>query len=111
MTNIIKKWWFWLVILMLFLALLAGWFYWFQLRPLKIKEGCNWVERTTGGNDVADFSNIKSESTNSITSDFWDKSDAWAAAGRPMKHIPVSKYWGKTTNDQYNLCLRLKGLK
>lgn len=95
------------------LGLVGGWFYWFEWRPLEIRKDCNWIEKTAGGNDEPDYSNIQGSPAfkikdGSVTS---DRTENWKAAGSPMKHVPVSKYWKKATDDEYKQCLRLKGLK
>lgn len=34
------------VVIILVLLLISGWFYWFELRPSKIRQECSWVKHT-----------------------------------------------------------------
>ena len=50
-----------LPICILFFALLAGWFYWFQWRPAQIRKNCTWVKKYYNNeeywwqNDLSDY--------------------------------------------------------
>lgn len=35
------------LLVLIALILIAGWFYWFEFRPAKIRQECSWVKHTT----------------------------------------------------------------
>ena len=81
--------------LILFLVLLSGWFYWFQYRPTVIRRECYEVAIDVAVARIASDANI----------DFDEADDRY----RDM--IENSNWWLEGREDHYISCLHKRGLK
>lgn len=95
------------------LLLLAGWFYWFQYKPAKIKQECSWVfryepakpaqEGKTRDEVIAGLSRIKDN--------IFSKIELESAKPIPSKGPePARSWYEKATADEYTFCLHDHGL-
>ncbi len=111
-------------VVVLGLALIGGWFYWFQYRPTEIKKDCSWVHIQNAAvpavppdNSITDAQiDALENKAKSTTGEWWESLNASAEAnalrkekaGNPGK--PAEDYWAKATDEQYDTCLRERGL-
>ena len=117
MKNFIKDNWFKLSILLIVILIISGWFYWFQLRPAKIKHDCSWVPAHSDP-----VTAITQEEYNSCMEK--NKGDKPQPAGgilggviinsfpcdSPRSAQPAKNWWRPASVQQYNFCIHENGL-
>lgn len=113
--NIFKQNKYRVPLILLVLLLILGWFYWFELRPARIKHNCSWVSRHSDAVPavVGMTEKEKQEATKRTQEceaqgirfcfefhDNWDSKPA----------IPAKDWWEPATPQEYSFCLHDKGL-
>lgn len=120
MKNFLKDNWFKLSIL-LFVILISGvWFYWFQLRPAKIKHDCSWVSAhsdavpaITQAQYTECVNNYKGKKGEVVTGGFLDGviiGGASSYCNQPRVAQPAKNWWEPASVRQYDFCMHEKGL-
>lgn len=90
-----------------FALIVAGWFYWFEWRPVSIKQSC--YKNTFGRIEEWRMSNINGNKE-------WKPGKKWMPNPQQDKKYPEWEWWYPVTNDPmegkvlYSKCLLEKGL-
>jgi|SRR3989338_5568526 len=117
------------IIAVVILILIGGWFYWFQWRPATIKHDCSWVKRHTEATlgrlakTEEELNYCKAEcqklpsSTNLSPSGyqplFSSKQGCLDTCGRDAQAeqpTPAKDWWEPASSQEYSFCLHHKGL-
>ncbi|KKP43043.1 MAG: hypothetical protein UR31_C0011G0026 [Parcubacteria group bacterium GW2011_GWA2_33_14] len=123
----VKKWfshnWFGFSIVLILIFIIGGYFYWFQLRPAKIKHDCSWVQKHADTvpeltqdqhNECIDQCNSKPTTTNiPITGAInFNKfvSTPFCNCPNPRPYEPAKNWWERANKNQYDFCIHEKGL-
>lgn len=124
-------------LILLTILLISGWFYWYELRPAKIRQDCSWVKHTTEaipakpamneeelkvGGLIKDCSGKRTKSSGEVTgiyeSIFNEDKSTCESKNRQIieeyktvrPEIPAKDWWEPATPKQYEFCLHDKGL-
>lgn len=116
-----------MIAILLFLAVLAGTFYWFEYRPTQIRQGCSWVKRHEDA--VPERPALTEEQlwskgllikctsetnpkTESAICNLINKSnkDTIQEYKQPSPAKPAKGWFVMATDDEYESCIRSKGL-
>jgi len=105
-------------LILLGLLMLTGWFYWFEYRPVKIRQSCSWVKRHE--NAIIEQPPISEEELKkqgkftdcSLYETFiglCEEHNKILMEGQPAK--PARDWWEKAIKEEYEFCLHENGLK
>jgi hypothetical protein len=118
-----------LALIILGSLILAGWFYWFEYRPAKIRQDCSWtkhiisaqpVQPAVTKEDVAqahrEYEDCKDKSNknNTLGGAWWCDLNLKNASQYESPEIPAkpeSSYYGEAEGNEYDFCIHEKGLK
>lgn len=124
MKKFIKENWFKLSIIIIIIIIFGGGFYWFQLRPTKIKQDCAWIKRIAPATieepaiTKDDIKNSQLEYDKCVIENSTSKNkfSKYLCEGllkkerEPIPAKPEQTWYGKATKNEYDTCLREKGL-
>ncbi len=106
--------------LLILLAILigGGLFYWYELRPARIKHDCSWVKKQT--NYISEVTQQEADEYNKDCQKTMDeKIDDGTAFGRLFRKScnkqakpaePAKEWWEPASKDEYNFCIHERGL-
>lgn len=129
--KFIKQHWFKLSVLIsivIVIIVFIGAFYWFELRPVKIKHDCSWVEKYSNpvpeitkqqydkcvvdqqqksNERKKDYADCKARTPSSFFCDlFLDP----GSCANPRPAEPIKSWWEPASKAQYDFCIHEKGL-
>ncbi len=105
----------WITGLLLILGIIGGLFYWFEIRPTKIRQECSWVKKHTDAQPVippmSDNEIRAAGCTNRGYGIYTDLVDKYCEEKKIGKPAEDAKNWIEpASKDIYDFCVRSKGL-
>src|SRR3989344_7350820 len=108
---------YWLVGAILAVIILSGIFYWFQIRPMKIKKNCSWTREIIPADagitiEQADMNKKAFEQCNANNIGKVVSIRCWLLGNRDSKERPPQpekEVVREATENEYNMCLRQHG--
>lgn len=105
-------------IVFLFVIILLGWFYWFQLRPIKIKHDCSWIKEHAdpwAERTQAQYDECINKCNNKLTEIEISKNNIFlsplpCSCEKPHPVRPAIDWWEKAGKTYYDFCIHEKGL-
>lgn len=119
-----------LLLILLGMFLLVGWFYWFQYRPAKIRHDCSWVKRHEDAIPAIPSKTVEELKAEGLIKDckkepktnykylpqlnesceyFNNQIIQKYKSSKPAE--PAKDWWEEATEQEYKFCLHNKGLK
>jgi len=120
------------LLILLSLLLISGWFYWFELRPTKIRQECSWVKHTEEAIPAKPAMTEEQLRINGILEDCNKHNYENAETNRfirPLRElcesenkkkieeyregkaaVPANEWWVQADEEEYKFCLHDKGL-
>jgi hypothetical protein len=103
-------------------VIIAGVFYWYQIRPAIIKHNCSWVKRHEDAKPAnpgvtqaeADINKQKEATCNLKATSAFDRLNCKYAAPTsyvsPQPAVPAKDWYASANKNEYDFCLHDKGL-
>lgn len=120
--NFLKQNCFKTSIIIIAIVMVGSAFYWYELRPSKIKHDCSWVKKYSGAiSEITQeqYDECMDKQTNDRKKDFEDckgKSGLFcdlfldSICPKPRNAQPAKDWWEKANKNEYDFCIHEKGL-
>lgn len=114
-TEWLKNNWLKIVALVIFITAIGGAFYWYELRPAKIKHDCSWVFKHTDevpakpGKTQQEYDGCI-EANQAKTGSYFEALLNSNCGEVARAYQPAKEWWQRATKAQYDFCIHEKGL-
>lgn len=117
MKEKLKTWffknWFKTSIIIIAIVMVGSAFYWYELRPSKIKHDCSWVKKHSDA--IPEITQVQyDECINECNKPSQYKnifgSICYSFCEKPRSVQPAKDWWQPATKDEYDFCIHEKGL-